>query len=672
MKSSTVPFQVVLKLLLRWWWLILISVALGAGVGYFIRTKQPDIYNVVATVWFGQDVGKTSNSQDALSFTELQELISVYAGLARRDAVLQPVIDKLNLGITVDALNKVLTVIDGQDLPVLDVVISDLDPVRGANIANAIADQLVEQSGNGTRTQQQAFQSEQLRSVQAQITQLKTSYDNYVAEGANLSSAFEIAQNLTNQNQTLAALQEARRLYADMSAGLSETSNGARILNPAIAANALKVASSLLSVILSGVAGLVLSLATIILIGYFDDRLQWHEGMEEVMGVKTLGPLGNIPKNKLPLYVVTMPESIESEVLRQLRAKLILAAGGVQPKVVTVTSYDSGDGKTITTSNLAMASAQAGLRTLVIDGDLRKGDLHEVFQLPNVMGLSDILASHDDAHVLLSRAVLDSGYDDLAVLTSGRSTADAASLVSKPRFVEVLDTLKRQFDVIVMDSVPTIGGPDAAFMAEVSDGVLVVVHGQRTTHKGLNRTIQLLRQGGKVNIYGLAFNHIALQVTSTYNQPYYRKNLAIDPEHLNRELLNAGKRGSIFNFNRNVIVGNDGTRLYTYAAAAVQLGISEEALKGWVTSGYIRAERHGRRRWVRETEIATLLDKLPRHEIRYTPAPPPAPAPTATESTKSGKNNKTSSGKIPDLLQGQRDALLASAREAKPADGSDE
>lgn len=154
------------------------------------------------------------------------------------------------------------------------------------------------------------------------------------------------------------------------------------------------------------------------------------------------------------------------------------------------------------------------------------------------MGLSDILAGRDDLGVLLSRSLLDSKYEHLTLLTAGRASSNPAVLLSKPRLGELIDLLKGQFDAIVMDSVPV--SAYSAFLAEHSDGVVIVVHAQRTTHRSLRYTLQTLRQGTNrivANIYGIVFNRISLQLTTTYNQPYYRRNLAIDPEKLNREML---------------------------------------------------------------------------------------------------------------------------------------
>lgn len=679
MKTAS-PFQVVLKLVLKWWWLMLIALALGAGVGYFIRSKQPTIYYARAKVWFGQDIQGGTNAN---SFESTQGMILIYSGLVYQERILKPVIANLNLGITVADLQGRMAANADPALPILEIVVADTNGVKAADIANAIAQQMINDSPTETISEDIAFKREQLSQIAAQINAQQTEYDSLVAQGTTLSSAFERSQNLTQQNTALANIRELQKLYADMSAGMPDSSSALQLWDPATAENAFQVAGSFISVILSGVAGLAVSIATIVLIAFLDDRLQWNENLEEVQGVRVLGPLGIIPKSKLPLYVESMPDAIEAEMLRQLRAKIVLAAGNKQPKVLTVTSYDSGDGKTVTAANLAVAASMAGLRTVLVDADIRKGDLHEIFRLPNVMGLSDILAGRDNVDVLLSRALLSSGYDNLTVLTSGRSTADPAALVQGTRLVAVLDILKQSFDTVIVDTVPTIGGADTAFVAELSDGVVIVLHGQRTTEKALRRTLQNIRRGeGTVNIFGVAFNRIPLQVTSSFNQPYYRRTLAISPEKLNAEILGASNSRTMPRLTRNVMIDKDGSRLFSLAAASVQLGTTEKGLLYWISAGYLKVERRGIRRWVRESELNALLERLPRHDSVtehempkpvLTPSVPQAVTEAATEpAIKAHNGNKPTSGKIADLLRGQRDALLAAAREPAATEPKEE
>jgi hypothetical protein len=161
----------------------------------------------------------------------------------------------------------------------------------------------------------------------------------------------------------------------------------------------------------------------------------------------------------------------------------------------------------------------------------------------------------------------------------------------------------------------------------------------------------------------MVFNRISLQLTSTYNQPYYRRNLAINPEKLDQEMLNAGKRSAFAGRNNNVMIDASGIRLYSIAATSVQLGVSKETMQEWVRTGFIKSEKRNRREWVSETEISHLLERLPRHEIVANNPQVALPTKNAT--------GKLSSGKLRDLLGNQRDALLASARDVNQTDDAD-
>ena len=99
MNSSPSPFTIVLRLLLKWWWLIAIAVAIGGGVGYFVRSKQPNVYVAKTTVLFGQFFQTGSQRQ---SLIDIRQQITTYTDLVREANVLQPVIDRLNLPLTVD------------------------------------------------------------------------------------------------------------------------------------------------------------------------------------------------------------------------------------------------------------------------------------------------------------------------------------------------------------------------------------------------------------------------------------------------------------------------------------------------------------------------------------------------------------------------------------------
>ncbi len=651
MMTSSSPFQSISRLLLHWWWLIAVCVSLGAGLGYFVRSQQPDLWFSKSSVLFDQNIisgrGEIQERQAILG------LIQTYAGLARTSQMLLPVIRDLNLNISPDQLNNALSINPAANLPLLEITVANVDREIAANIANRLAQEVVKVSGAIEQNDLIEFQRAQLRDLASQIGTLQTQINDLNAQAASLQDAFSIQRNLQQRSEATSTLRELQQLYADLSASMVDNRSPLTIYEQASVETAWVVTGSIASVALSGIAGLVLSVGTIVLIGYFDDRLQWTENLQMVHGLKVLGPLGLVPRSKLPLYTLTMADSPEAEVLRQLRAKLVLASGGIPPRVVTVTSYDSGDGKTTTSANLALVSAESGLRTLLVDGDTRKGNSHEIFKLPNIMGLSDILASRNSIADLLSQALLETGHENLTLLPCGRSTADPAALLGSPRFEQLLGILQDRFDVVIMDSVPTIGGPDSAFMAEASDGVVIVVHSERTTNRGINRTIQTLQQGRQVNIYGVVFNRVPLQVTSTYHQPYYRRNLAISPERLERELQNSTRRRLLPSFNSKVIRDANGDALYSFPAAAVQLGISTPQLKEWISAGTLKPERRGLRMWIHQREMERMINQLPRLALHSQTDSLPHPE-NATDSKRPAS--------LSDRLRDQRDAILGYAQ----------
>src|SRR5690606_33677105 len=260
---------------------------------------------------------------------------------------------------------------------------------------------------------------------------------------------------------------------------------------------------------------------------------------------------------------------------------------------------------------------------------------------------------------LLSQAIVDSGYENLALLTSGRAPADPATLLSRPRLAELVNILKRHYDALVIDAAPTIGGPDAIFLGEVSSGVAIIVNARRTRLASLKRAVEELTSGRHVRIYGVIFNRVRLQVTTKYNSSYYyRQSGSLTAEKLNREMAKPGS--GLFALRRHIIIDRNGERLFSIDACAARMGVKRRVVRSWTSSGYLPAERRLLRRWIRESAINRMLEQ---RTVTVPPEPQYIPEPVNPS-----MNSVNGSHEIPSHLREQREAILGYAQRPKPDD----
>lgn len=172
------------------------------------------------------------------------------------------------------------------------------------------------------------------------------------------------------------------------------------------------------------------------------------------------------------LVALNEPFSARAEGFRALRSQLMMRLfdDTASPRALAVISPDAGDGKTYCAANLAVALAQLGGRTLLVDADMRGPRLHEVFKLKNQTGLSGILSGRSDSHVIQQVA----GVPSLFVLPVGTTPPNPLELVERPAFGLLMRELVSKFDYVVVDTPAAVYGADAAVIAARCGAALVV------------------------------------------------------------------------------------------------------------------------------------------------------------------------------------------------------
>jgi polysaccharide biosynthesis transport protein len=499
----------------KWWWLI-VAATLVATVSSFLATRQqPPIYQTRTTVMIGNSI----NNPNPISYDyyQSQQLATTYADIVKRDNVRQATMAALGLRFLPEYSARTVP-----NTQLIEITVTDTDPARAQAVAKELVNQLVaiSPSGqNGESQKRQAFISGQLNELEDKIKATQTEVTKKQEELAGLFSARQIADAQTQ----IAALQnKLASMQTNYTALLSNTQQGARnalsTLEPAKLPTAPIGPNKSATILLAATIGFILAAAAAYLLEYLDDSMKNPEEVQKALGLTTLGavPLLKIDDGN-ELIIVSQSQSPVSEAYRVLRTNLQFAAVGHALDTLMVTSPGPGEGKSMTTANLAAALAQSGRRVILIDGDLHRPRQHRVFGLRNNTGLTTALIANIAGS--LDDILQDTGVTGLRVLTSGPLPPNAAELLGSTRMRELLADLHTVADVVIVDSPPVTALSDAAVLAMQTDGVLLVLDAGKTRREMAKRATEAL---GRVQarVIGVVLNRMPARGAGYYY--YYR------------------------------------------------------------------------------------------------------------------------------------------------------
>jgi capsular exopolysaccharide synthesis family protein len=209
--------------------------------------------------------------------------------------------------------------------------------------------------------------------------------------------------------------------------------------------------------------------------------------------------------------------SLIAESYRTIRTAFLFSRSESPPQIVLLTSPLPGEGKTVTTLNLAIALAQDSHRVLVIDGDLRRGACHTRLRMKNNNGLSNVLTGN----LGLEEGIQATAVAGLSLLSHGICPPNPTDLLGSRKMREILHHLRDSFNFILIDSPPAIPVSDAALLSTMCDGVILVFHGQKTTNACARQAVERL-EAVRAPILGVILNGINLHdPTYAYYRNYY-------------------------------------------------------------------------------------------------------------------------------------------------------
>ncbi len=203
-------------------------------------------------------------------------------------------------------------------------------------------------------------------------------------------------------------------------------------------------------------------------------------------------------------------QTIITEQYRLLRSRLSGLNGNHASNVFAVTSTRKGEGKSLTSVNLAIVMAEdTKKKVLLIDGDMRKPSIHTFFNCKSEYGLVDILSNKVD----IETAVIHSKIKNLSLLLAGGPVESPSDLVATALFKEIIEKLRKRFDYIIIDSPPIIPFADMNIIGDIVDGILLVVRAERTPK---DMVIEALKSLNKENVLGVVLNDSKKRLSKFY------------------------------------------------------------------------------------------------------------------------------------------------------------
>ena len=320
-------------------------------------------------------------------------------------------------------------------------------------------------------------------------------------------------------NRTQALYDRLMLVLQNVDVSRSVDHESLRVLEPASPAeryylrDALVLAAALAMGLLAGI-GLVL------LVEWRDDRFSSVLEVDEKFGDSVVGqvpefrPIGN--GEPLALLENSNESDMFSEAYRNLRSALLfLPYEGQRPQVVLITSAVPDEGKSTVAANLAKALAAGGSRVLLVDGDMRKGELHKMLGLKGAPGFAELLAAPANANQFIQT----DSVPNLEFLARGTSPLNPGDLLLKPHLEQLLAAWRGRYDYILIDSSPVFSADDAASLAHKVDGTLFIVRRRFSSEKAVREAVELLLRR-QARVLGFVFNRADASASSYYYYKY--------------------------------------------------------------------------------------------------------------------------------------------------------
>ncbi|RUY99195.1 polysaccharide biosynthesis tyrosine autokinase [Mesorhizobium sp. M7A.F.Ca.CA.001.12.2.1] len=523
-----------------------------------------DVANQVAQSFIDQRLDQTSETSDLARQFIQEQVLQVKQKLQTSEKELVTYAkdagitvtgdDKSLIGSNIEALNTALATAIQERLDAGRVV-DQIEKGRGSSLGPVLESEGLQKLSDKLADLTSQYQQKlgilkpgfpEMQQLQSQIKELQRLYNNGVlAITDSLRLKYQEAQNKeTDLKSKLAEMERQQVVFNDknikytilkreVDSNRSQYDSLIAKLNEVGVSSELKTQSAAivdfaslptapysprLSINLAVALALFMALAAsiIYIIELLNNTFTNPEQIEKELGLTMLGILPLVGDRELIASIADQKSGL-SEAYRSLRTSLQFSGAEGAPRSLLVTSSEPSEGKSTTSFKLGQDFAALGARVLLVDGDLRKPNLHRLFGLDNAIGLSNLLTNtvrKDD----LPGIFRPTKYPNVTVLTSGTIPPNPADLLSSPKMALILTNLGKRFDLVIIDAPPVVGLSDAPILSRLAEGTLMVVSTNQVTRKSAKTALKRLRSAG-ANVIGAAMSKFTVNKFD-YNYAY--------------------------------------------------------------------------------------------------------------------------------------------------------